>query len=107
LVVACDLFELQSGWLDSLQRASGEQHRAVVFRGDRWQPFPGLYHTALRAAVEGQLRRGERAMAKLLADAHPVVLPLPRDWPELAQANRVSDLARYAAARSRPASRRG
>ena len=104
LVVACDLLELRTSWLDTLQQLRGEQHRAVLFRGDRWQPFPGLYHTALRSLIERQLRSGERALNDLISRARPVALPLPHDWPEVAQVNSVSQLERYVAALGEPPS---
>lgn len=96
MLSCCDLVILQSAWLLTLVAAVDEHPDAdaIVFRDQRWQPFPGLYHT--RSLEREQTWRHvsfQRALDSSFA--HP--LNLPHDWPILLQANTPQDLHRIEA----------
>ena len=97
VLVSCDMVALRPSWLAMLDgaRARARASSAVAFRdrgGTRWQPFPGLYHRDLLPLIEA----GETRMQRLLDDGRATAVPLPGDWPAVAQANTVDDLAHAA-----------
>ena len=94
LLVACDLVDIRSAWVDRLlTHASGSaaSRSAVVFRGQRWEPLLALYHTSILPEVTRRLARGDRAMQQLLETLATVAVPLPTDWPAIAQINTRED----------------
>ena len=95
LLTSCDLVILRQAWMTTLLDASA-QHRAdaIAFRDDRWQPFPGLYHTRLLDRPD-VWRRFSLQHVLDHAPAHP--LPLPADWPRILQANTPADLKDFMA----------
>ncbi len=46
LLSSCDLIGIQTRWLDLLISGIKNNVQAVAFKGDFWEPMPGLYHTA-------------------------------------------------------------
>jgi molybdopterin-guanine dinucleotide biosynthesis protein A len=96
LLVTCDLVVFEASWVETLA-TSAEGARAVAFRDDRWQPFPGLYHTELGGDARRAVARGELGMGRFLDTVSARAVPLPRDWPPLVQANTRADLARFRA----------
>lgn len=88
LLVSCDLLELRPHWLEALwhARTDGAHTQAVAFHEQHWQPFPGLYHQSLLAAVERRLAAGDLRMQRLL-DVTASAVSLPSDWPAVAQVN--------------------
>ena len=94
VLTCCDLLTLSDARLRMLSEHAREEPRppAAVFREDRWQPFPGLYHTALLARPE--LWRFDAFQSLLDAiGAHP--LHAPEDSTRLRQANTPEALRRY------------
>lgn len=94
LVLPCDLVTMQAGWVARLLAARRPGSRAVVFRGQRWEPLPGLYHVAARPQVEAALAAHELTLWHLYSRVQTEAVPLPEDWPELAQVNSPADLRR-------------
>lgn len=87
ILLSCDLIHPSPDPIRLLEKARdrNEKTDAVVFRTDRWQPFPGLYHTRLLRLT------GFRSMQRLLdaADAAPVQC---NDPGAIQQANRPDQL---------------
>ncbi|HEX7010205.1 MAG TPA: molybdenum cofactor guanylyltransferase [Phycisphaeraceae bacterium] len=95
LVAPCDLLIIKPAWVEVLLAHRQADAEAVAFGDGRWQPLPGLYHTALARRIQQQIERGELALHRLLDESRAVAAPLPADWPTLFQANTPQDLARY------------
>lgn len=93
VLTCCDLVILRPAWLTVLCNAAQDRPGldAVVFRDQRWQPFPGLYHTRL-------LERADvwrcSSLQHALGAAHVHPLAIPSDWPASPQANTREDLRR-------------
>jgi len=94
LLMPCDLWGLQPSWLEALLRAPRCGHRAIAFKGDQWQPLPGLYHRDLLPTCEDLLEQGRAALWHLLEAAEARALPLPHGWEEAVQLNSPDDLTR-------------
>lgn len=94
LLASCDLVEIRPRWISLLLAGRHPGTLAVAFRGAHWQPMPALYHKLLCAAAERQIRRRELALWKLIEQCRHVALPLPQDWPAVAQVNTPADLRR-------------
>lgn len=92
VAVSCDLLGLPAGWIRLLMEGCSESSRVVLFRSDRWMPFPGLYHTSCRAEVEGRLKRGDLAVWQLVEAVPSAAVPLPPDWDRVVNINRPSDI---------------
>ncbi len=88
LITSCDLLEISPAWIRELLAAVSDRFEAVAFRDDRWQPFPGLYHTRLLYRPEPW---AHGSLQQLLDRAVTARLPAPRD-PAIRQANRPDDL---------------
>lgn len=86
---SCDLIEIDRSWIDALLvvRDGKPDACAIAFRDDRWQPFPGLYHTRLLS--QDDVWSG--SMQSLLTAAGAVATPAPDD-PPILQANAPDDL---------------
>lgn len=97
LLAPCDFVGIQQGWIEHLLEETRDGFEAVVFRGDRWQPMPGLYHASLADRIERQLQSAQRSMTFLLDHADVRVCPLPRDWPAHAGINTTDELDRHRA----------
>ncbi|MEM9414826.1 MAG: molybdenum cofactor guanylyltransferase [Planctomycetota bacterium] len=70
LLVACDMLITDDSPITALLEALPDTPgscQAVAFRTDRWQPMPGLYHTAMLPTVAAYLADGGRAFQSLLA----------------------------------------
>ncbi len=89
VLASCDLLDPTPEMLDALEsvRDRSLEADAAVFKDDRWQPFPGLYHTRLLPAT-----RGARSLQQLLSAARTAAADAPKD---LRQANRPSDLEAF------------
>lgn len=94
LVCCCDALVIRSDWIVKLLEARRSDRSTIAFRGDRWQPFPALYHTSALQTVEHQLHAERLRMQSLLAALNATALPLPGDWPEIWQANTPDQLER-------------
>ncbi len=91
VLTSCDLINPSPemlGTLESLRERSPETE-AVAFKDDRWQPFPGLYHTQLLDRLHTV---PARSLQKLLSGARAAAAEAPKD---LRQANRPSDLEAF------------
>jgi len=93
VLASCDGVGAHAGLIERLV-AHQTRSRATVFRHARWEPMPGLYHTAALPAVEGQLQRDQRAMWRLLEAIDAEAVPWPGEAGGLAQVNTPDDLAR-------------
>ena len=93
LVVTCDLVGFEPSWVETLAAARSEA-RAIAFRSDRWQPFPGLYPAALRREAEAAVASEQLAMGRWLDAVGARAHPLPADWPALVQVNTREELER-------------
>ncbi|MCC5785698.1 MAG: molybdenum cofactor guanylyltransferase [Phycisphaerales bacterium] len=87
ILCSCDLIHPSPEPIQQLEQArtGQEDADAVVYRTDRWQPFPGLYHTRMLRFA------GHRSMQGLLdaADTRPVPCD---DIRAITQANRPDEL---------------
>ncbi|WP_171187774.1 molybdenum cofactor guanylyltransferase [Alienimonas chondri] len=94
VVISCDLFDLPAPWMRRLRAAATPGALAAAFRPDGWEPFPGLYHVALRPALQRRLNRGERSYQALLSapETHAAAVDLPPDWPERISYNTPAEL---------------
>lgn len=101
LVLPCDLWQLRAEWVEALLAARRTESRVVVFRGVRWEPMPGLYQTGALSEVSAMLHRGELTLWRLYSRVQTEAVPLPADWPELAQINSPEDLRRAEASLAR------
>lgn len=90
ILTSCDLIDLNLDWLDALAaaRALHPNAPAIVFRDDRWQPFPGLYHTRL-LNIEHAWRTGSLQQLLNASAAHAISAP---NHPPIRQANTLEDL---------------
>jgi FdhD protein len=88
----CDVVGLQADWLVRLCAVAGQTtHRAVAFKGQRWEPLPALYHTDLLREVAERLLQNRGALRDLL-DAHGAAVPLPEDWHRVVRVTEPRDL---------------
>ena len=97
LVLPCDLWLLRSDWIAGLLAARRPGSQAVVFRGERWEPWPGLYHASMREVVAAAEAASELTVWWLYSRVQTEAVPLPCDWPEPAQINTAQDLRRVQA----------
>jgi molybdopterin-guanine dinucleotide biosynthesis protein A len=109
LIMSCDLLEWHDEWLErmwlTIQEQISQNHEpyAAAFQtsSHKWQPFPGLYHVALRPIAEELLQAGERSMQSLLN--HPKVnaaLVSSFGLPRIEMANTVEELEAWVKHRS-------
>ncbi len=95
LLCSCDALVIRPAWLDTLLQARDEQHSAVAFCADHWQPMPGLYRRCARSTVDACLETENRSMNGLLNRLAAKAVELPVDWPKQWQANTPGELARF------------
>lgn len=94
LLSSCDLVVLRDGWLVRLLALAGTPPPpAIAYRDERWQPFPGLYHTSLLSRPELFEHGG---LCQLLDRVGAVAAPLPPDWTAQRQANTPAELQQLA-----------
>jgi len=94
MLVSCDLVSVNPQWVLRMLNARYSGAQAVAFRDGGWQPMPGLYHKSLGGLISRHIAAGELAMWKLLEHCRSVALPVPADWPAVAQINTREDLER-------------
>ena len=92
LAVSCDWYGLKPEWVETLAKRLKSDCKAVIYRDDRWQPFPGLYQTNLAALTETRISQKKLSMQGLLDAAEALSVPLPSDWGDARQINRKDDL---------------
>lgn len=80
VLCACDWVGLRSQWLEPLFTRRRGAARAIVYRGDRYEPMLGLYHSSLAGTVRSLLESGDRSMQSLLDRNGTIAVPLPPDW---------------------------
>ncbi|MEM6749842.1 MAG: molybdenum cofactor guanylyltransferase [Planctomycetota bacterium] len=97
LVSSCDLTDPSSRWLtplfDTLSQAQPDSWAIVYRADDRWDPFPGLFHTRGMSAVRRALSEPPRSMQKLLAGEGVLPAPCPPGATRVPQANTPEQLA--------------
>lgn len=86
-VTACDFVGADPRWVDALiagRPADPPTHRAVAFRGERWEPLFALYHVSfpeiLADGPSADDLRTQGAVKLALDRADAAALPLPEDW---------------------------
>lgn len=84
LLVACDLVCWQDAWYQELVQATagsqpGEDPQAVVFRQERVQPVPGLYHASAYSLAAQRLASGHLALHGLLEQLNTSTLVAARN----------------------------
>lgn len=87
----CDVLGLDRRWTAAL--IDHRRGDAVAFRGERWEPLPALYHVGLRPVVEERLKRGPRALWRLLDVGTTIALPLPDNWSAATRITTSDDLS--------------
>ncbi len=92
LLCTCDALVIQPHWLFCLLEERESSVDAVAFRGDYWQPMPGLYCSSCMSTVDKQIRAVDLSMQNLLHRLATRSLPMPQDWPEYWQVNSRADL---------------
>jgi molybdopterin-guanine dinucleotide biosynthesis protein A len=91
-LVSCDMLSLRWHWIRELAQQRTGQSLAVAFRHSHWEPMCALYHTDLRELVDRRVSAGRLSMQELLQEIPVGALPMPGNWPRIAQANTRQDL---------------
>lgn len=96
IIFSCDLTVIRPAWIELLATARRTDSPVVAFveSDGRRHPFPGLYHVGLLAAAQRQLNEGQLAVHQCIESVGHVDVPVPGDWPEVAQVNTLEDLKR-------------
>jgi len=95
LCASCDRVGICTDWLQTLLENTDGHSSVVAFRGEVWQPLPGLYHTSILAEVEEALSAGQRAPFRLFDRIQAVALPLPPGWENSVDINDRAALERW------------
>lgn len=98
LLCSCDAVVIEPAWLDTLltqAQTQGRASQAIAFKGEYWQPMPALYAASGVKIVEEQAEGRGLSMQKLLKHLHTHALPLPVDWPDRWQVNRLDELDHF------------
>lgn len=98
LLGSCDRLGIRADWLHSLlrRRHAVQSAPAVAFRGEYWEPLPGLYRRELLPIVEPKLRGGTRSLQALLEHVGAAAEPLPAAWEQSVDINDPAALLRIA-----------
>ncbi len=94
LLCSCDMVALDCTWIDQLADAQTPTVQCVAFKGERIEPLFALYHSSLVERVERSIKANELSPSRLIASVPNVLLPLPKNWPELAHVNTRDELAK-------------
>ncbi|WP_432799531.1 molybdenum cofactor guanylyltransferase [Poriferisphaera sp. WC338] len=94
MLVSCDVVGMDHRWIKRLVEGRLKEGGAVVFYDDRYQPFPGLYHSVGAACAEEMLRDGRSSMQQFLAEIDAVKVDVPHDWGLMIQVNTPEDYQR-------------
>ncbi len=94
LVTSCDILFLDAGRaLRRLLAEAKSEDLALVYRTERWHPFPGLYNRLLLPGISERLRTDDRSLRSLLDHSARALECEPfTAW--AADANTPEDLAR-------------
>lgn len=92
LLVACDAYGLRTEWLETLIAKAIFGAKIVCFKGERYEPFPALYHPSIYEIVMEQLRAGQRSMQGLTDTVMKRGLDAPEDFHTLRNINTPQDL---------------
>ena len=96
---SCDFLDPDPAWLDPLldvvRRSVASS--AVCYRGERWEPLLGLYHSRVLPFAEHHLATGRGAMWRLLEAVEATGIALPPGYSSLPQANTPAALHRFQA----------
>ena len=80
LCISCDLIGILPEWLEQLMRARQTNAQAIVFRGEKWHPFPALYHASLKSEVQAALGESRLATWRIFERVQVCALNLPSNW---------------------------
>lgn len=93
VIFSCDLTLIRPAWIELLAAGRRSDSLVAAFSDSRGRhPLPGLYHIHLLSVVRACLGAGRRALNELVDGVAHVDLPVPGDWPEVAQVNTLEDL---------------
>ena len=82
LLAPCDFAGIRAQWIGALMDRVDRRVNAVVFKGDVWQPLPGLYGRSIVADVHDQLEGSDHSLHSLLIACDAVAVPTPAGWPK-------------------------
>ena len=77
MLVSCDLAGIKEEWLIELVTAKKKDIQAVAFRGEIWEPVPGMFHTSIETIVDDFIFRKKGAIWHVLEKVKTVSLPHP------------------------------
>ncbi|MEE2959373.1 MAG: molybdenum cofactor guanylyltransferase [Myxococcota bacterium] len=97
LITSCDVKLLKTAWVESLWAARTASSEAVVFKGDRWQPFHGIYKGTLLKGATNYHESGRRSLQGLLDQVNVTAVPLPIDWLDPPSFNSQEDISKWSA----------
>ena len=97
LITSCDVKLLKMTWMESLWAARTASNEAVVFKGERWQPFHGIYKGTLLKEATSYYASGRRSLQGLLDQANVTAVPLPVDWLDPPSFNCQEDISNWSA----------
>jgi len=80
LCISCDRIGIQLEWVEQLIQARQPNAKAIVFRGEKWQPFPALYHASLKEEVQAALGKNQLTPWKIFEQTKVCSLNLPSNW---------------------------
>ena len=80
LCISCDRIGIEPEWLKQLTQARQPNTKAIVFRGEKWEPFPALYHTSLKEEFQTALSKNQLATWKIFEQTRVLALSLPSNW---------------------------
>ncbi len=92
LMAPCDVLGLRRAWLEQLLAHPRKGHHAVAFRGDRWEPLPGLYHLDARSVVDAAISEERLSLWRMVERCLPAAPTPPADWDTQRKVNRPGDL---------------
>lgn len=91
---SCDLLQPRPSWVRPLiDAASDLSATAYVDASGRWQPLPGVYHTAILPAVTEALDGPSRSLWRVLESVAAQRVALPEGVDRVPQANTPEQLA--------------
>ncbi|QDT35871.1 molybdenum cofactor guanylyltransferase [Stratiformator vulcanicus] len=99
LMISCDLLQLKAAWIDELLNEAINTPKAgsIAFRGEWWEPFPGIYRASILPSAQSLLKsqgRGKSLQGLLnSSDVAARALAFPSDWPERLSFNTPEELA--------------
>ncbi|QQE09983.1 molybdenum cofactor guanylyltransferase [Planctomycetota bacterium] len=92
MLTSCDTINISPKWIKQLLAMRSSTYQAIVFRDDRYQPFPGIYHSNIAKPASETLNTKQASMQNFLANINIKTLPVPKNWKQMIQINTQNDL---------------